>query len=121
MIKVVLLLALLVAGLVLLRRRRGAGSAAGRKILLGLFVVGFVISVLFPDVTTWLAQLVGVGRGADLLLYGLVLAFVFVTLNVYLRFQDQRRLTGELARAIAVREAAREYGVIRTQPTSTTD
>jgi len=71
--------------------------------------------VLRPDDVTFLATKVGVGRGADLLLYLLVVAFVFVVLNVYLRFRDLGERYTDLARAVALREAEmlnRERGVL---------
>ena len=51
-----------------------------------------------------MAHLVGVGRGTDLLLYGLIVAFLGYTVTSYLRFRlIERRLT-ELTRQIALDE-----------------
>jgi len=35
-----------------------------------------VVAVLFPGTITWVANQIGVGRGADLLLYVLVIVFI---------------------------------------------
>ena len=111
MIKAVLLLGLAIAGLAILRRRNTQRSqtSASKKVLLAIFAAGFVVSVTFPDFTTTVANLLGVGRGADLVLYLMVLAFFFFVLNVYLKFRDSRFQLGELARSIAISEAAHEY------------
>ena len=61
--------------------------------------------MLFPDATTWVAQLVGVQRGTDLMLYGLIVAFVFVTISSYLRFREQELRFARLARAVALSNA----------------
>lgn len=46
-------------------------------------------------------------RGTDLLLYGLVVAFMFVTLSTYLRFREQELRYARLARAVALSNAVR--------------
>jgi hypothetical protein len=74
--------------------------------------VGFVVflilnldAVLRPEDTTWLAHKVGVGRGADLLLYLLVVAFAFFSVNTFLRFRNLERRFTDLARSIALSNA----------------
>ena len=69
------------------------------------FIGVVVVAVLRPDWVTWVAHKVGVGRGADLVLYLLAVAFVFVSVNTYFRFKVQESRFTELARAIAVRDA----------------
>jgi hypothetical protein len=63
---------------------------------------------------TDVAHVAGVGRGVDLLLYGLVLAFVFVVTNIYLKFKDYEQRINKLARSIALAEAQeREAGQVK--------
>ena len=64
-----------------------------------------MIAVLRPDWVDWLAHKVGVGRGTDLVLYVLAIAFVFVSVNTYFRLKAQAARFTELARAIALRDA----------------
>jgi hypothetical protein len=68
-----------------------------------------VIAVIFPNVTNRLAHIVGVGRGADLLLYTTVVAFIFYAVNSYLHRQDERYELHSLARKIALLEASAKY------------
>ncbi|MDP3999861.1 MAG: DUF2304 domain-containing protein [bacterium] len=101
---------LLIAGLLLvfiwfLRNRNQARTRAGKKLAFALLVLAGVIAVLYPDVMNTLAGWVGVGRGADLLFYALTLAFIFVTLNIYLKFQDHDRRLTEIVREVAIKEA----------------
>lgn len=64
-----------------------------------------VTAVLFPEATNKLAHIFGIGRGADLLLYLLALAFIASTLTNYLHQQEQRDAIFRLARKIAIIEA----------------
>lgn len=107
LIKVLLLVA--IAGLVLgfVRWQHGVRLQAGKRLLFVSFLALNVWAVLRPDDLTQVAQLVGVGRGADLLLYALVVAFMFASLNAYLRFRDLGDRFTDLARAVALRDAER--------------
>lgn len=85
-----------------LRRRSSARTAAGTKLAF-LFFVGFgIYAVLRPPDVQIVADWLGVGRGADLLLYALVVAFTFATLSFYLRFKELEVRYACLARAIAL-------------------
>ena len=64
-----------------------------------------VVAILRPNWVNSLAHKVGVGRGTDLVLYALAVAFVFVSVNTYFRLKTQEARFTELARAIAVRDA----------------
>ncbi len=89
----------------LLRSRRSARSKAWVKVGFVLFVVAGVYAILRPDDTTVVANWLGVARGADLIGYILVIAFVFVTLSAYLRFKDLELKYAKLARAVALQNA----------------
>ena len=61
--------------------------------------------MLSPESTNQLAHALGIGRGADLLLYLTVVAFVFVSLNVYLKFRDLEHTMAQVARAVSILSA----------------
>jgi small membrane protein len=114
-IKLLLLLGLVVVPLAFLRNRNAMRFQAGKKIGLAAFALLWVISVVDPDVMNWLANRVGVGRGADLLLYVTVVGFLFVTLNTYLKFKDYDDRLTVLARGLAIEEA-RQRQAVRQPP-----
>ena len=60
-----------------------------------------------PDRANELAHDVGIGRGADLVLYVWVVLTMLVGLNLHLRLRTQAIRTTELARALALLEAER--------------
>ena len=104
-IKALLVLAAALLFVFFLRRSHTARLQAFKRIGFTLFCLFGVIAVLNPNVMTWLANRVGVGRGTDLLLYILVVVFGFFALNTYLRFKDTERRLTRLARAMAIRDA----------------
>lgn len=101
-IQVLLIAAVLSLLVYLLRSRTNAKAKAWVKVGYVLFVVAAVYAILRPDDTTVLANWLGVARGADLLLYALVIAFLFTTLSTYLRFKELEVRYARLARAVAL-------------------
>lgn len=83
-------------------RGSGARHQAIRRILLVLFVLGAGVSVFFPNLLTSLANLVGIGRGTDLLLYIMVIAFLGFAATTYRRSRQLENQITELAREIAL-------------------
>ena len=84
---------------------------ARRSALRRLFVVFFfgtgLTFVVQPDLTTRIANLVGIGRGADLVFYLSTLFLFFLNFNFYIRV---RALDERLTRI--VRELALEHPVM---------
>ncbi|WFG43747.1 DUF2304 domain-containing protein [Pseudonocardia alni] len=102
----ILLLAAAVGALVyFVRSGQSVGVRASKRIAFGAFIVLNIYAVLRPDDLTYLARAVGIGRGTDLLVYLLVVAFVFGMLNTYLRDREISQHLTNLARQIAVRDA----------------
>ena len=61
--------------------------------------------VWLPSHSTWLAELVGIGRGVDLILYIWVCISLIVLLNLHLKLRTQNELITTLARKIALADA----------------
>jgi small membrane protein len=80
-------------------------SKLGYRLLAVFFFVTAIIFVIFPDSTSTIAHALGVGRGADLLLYLGLLAGIHTSLLLYLRTRRLERRMTELIRAIALRDA----------------
>ncbi|MEX1078661.1 MAG: DUF2304 domain-containing protein [Homoserinimonas sp.] len=86
-------------------RGGGARHQAIRRILMLLFMVAAASSVFVPQIWTYLANMVGVGRGADLLLYFMVLTFLGFVASTYRRFRHIEGDVTELARQLALAQA----------------
>jgi len=111
----------LIAGVALvlvsfLRHRNAMRFQAGKKILLGVFVVACLVSIARPGLLSTVAGWLGVGRGADLLLYALIVAFSFVAINTYLKFKDYEERLNVVARRLAISEARLEATAGRAAP-----
>ncbi|MEU6866387.1 DUF2304 domain-containing protein [Streptomyces sp. NPDC046876] len=103
---------LLIAGsvsmaLVFIRTWGQARNRAWKRIAFSVFVVVNVYAVLRPTDVTWVAHRLGVGRGTDLVLYVMVLAMGFLTLNTFLRFRSLEKKLTDLARTVALNEGVR--------------
>lgn len=121
--QVVLLLAVVAILLYFVRRKHNVRMQAGKRIGFFLFLALNIYAVLFPEHVSWLAHQIGVGRGADLVLYALVMAFVFGMINTYLRFRGTSQQITELARTLAIREAElvnHQRGLLSTDEVHTT-
>jgi hypothetical protein len=104
-IKVVLVLAIGAIALVVFRPDPSArGRAAVRGLLAAVLLAG-VAGVLHPAWVTALANVVGVGRGTDLLLYVLAPTFGIVSVSLYGRVLELENRFVLLTRQLAIAEA----------------
>lgn len=67
-----------------------------------------LVAVLYPDTTTQLARALGIYRGADLLVYSAVLAFIVGFYVVSLRLRQLSREITLLTRELALLDAERK-------------
>jgi hypothetical protein len=70
-----------------------------------LMFLGLLLLVLFPDVSTRIANKIGVGRGVDLLFYFAHLFFLFVVIALWRRLISLSDSVTKLAREIAIKTA----------------
>jgi hypothetical protein len=82
-IKLLLLAAIAVIGWYSLRGGKRVLHRVVWRVFVVLILCAGVLSILFPSGLTWLANRVGVGRGADLLLYVLAAAFGLVGMTQF--------------------------------------
>ena len=85
--------------------KRGAKQLAVRRLLVIAFALFAVLTVLFPSMLSRVANLVGVGRGADLLLYATVLVLLGFLALQEARTKAAEKRTPHLARRLALDEA----------------
>lgn len=110
LIQVLLILGIVGVALVLNRTTADSRHQAIRRLLLLGFVAAAVVSVAVPSVLSRLAAFVGVGRGTDLLLYALVIAFLsYIATSLRRTRQLTSRIT-VLARELALAQARIEDG-----------
>src|SRR5581483_4196965 len=105
MIKLILVVVILGIMVWFLGNRTTHQVRAWQRLGLLLLTLIGVIVVISPDTSNKVAHKLGVGRGADLLLYLLTLAFIFMTLNLYLKNKEDQKRIVALARKLALIEA----------------
>ena len=108
-IKVVLIAVFALFAVIVLLPGRGTRKLALKRLALLLLFGLAIVAVMFPEVTNAVANAVGVGRGTDLVLYGLVIVFVGNAISTSVRFRHQERELTQIARAAALRDAERPW------------
>ena len=106
-IKSILVVAFILFAAALLRSGGSARRQAIRTLTLLLFLAAAIAAVLFPAIVNDLAVSVGVGRGADLLLYAFLIVFIGNTLSSARKRSAQDARITELARTIALQRPIR--------------
>jgi hypothetical protein len=69
--------------------------------------VGTAIAIAIPGLVQTVAELLGIGRGADVVLYLSVLGFLWVAFFLYARCLRLERELTALTRHLAIRDATR--------------
>ncbi|MFL6108693.1 MAG: DUF2304 domain-containing protein [Marmoricola sp.] len=101
-IKILLILGMIGVVVFALRGTSSSRNLAVRR-LAGIAFAGVATtSILFPDLVTWMANRVNVGRGTDLVLYILVVAFLYVTIGLYQRMHRLEDHLTDLTRELAL-------------------
>lgn len=103
MIFKVFALSILISMLMFVILRKFSVKAA--KFIIEFVLICGIVFVIWPDQLTALSNKVGIGRGADLVLYLLCLCFAATFLGAYHRSRLADRRFTELVRAIAIKEA----------------
>lgn len=85
--------------------KRGAKQLAVRRMLIIAFALFAIIAVFLPGAVTWVAHLVGVGRGTDLLLYATIVVLLGFLALQEARAKNEEKRTTYLARRLALDEA----------------
>ncbi len=102
-IKLVLLFFIAFAIFRLFRRYR-EGAITGRWLIMWLlFWVASGIVVAAPELTTRVAALVGVGRGADLALYLAVLALYYLLFRVMVKLERIEKDISKIVEEVAIK------------------
>lgn len=103
-IKVLLIGAALGFGILILRERVPGQHQLLRRIAGLVVVVAGIVAVLWPMVTTYIANAIGVGRGTDLLLYVLVVVFVYNVVATTQRIHQLESKVIVLTRELAIQQ-----------------
>ena len=104
-IQIVLVIMALALFALFTQRAHTVRTQAVKRIGFVLFIFGGIYAILRPQDVNWIAHKLGVGRGADLVLYLLVVVVAFFAANTFLRFRTLERRFTDLARSVALSNA----------------
>lgn len=74
------------------------------------------VAVLFPERTDYIANWMGVGRGADLIGYLVQILLLFMSLHFYTKFVDVQRQLTQIVRELAILRGERESSLPGSSP-----
>jgi len=116
-IQIILIILALISAAVYFARFRSVFR--DRLIALLLTALG-ILFILFPGATTAIANVLGVGRGVDLLFYLFAMTGIFAFILLYSKVLDLETQQTELARFIALQLASEpERKIASAQPSVT--
>ncbi|MBU1448232.1 DUF2304 domain-containing protein [Patescibacteria group bacterium] len=107
LIQIILVVSLALALVMTWRRARQDVIANREALAWSVLWVAAAIVVLLPGVTSWLASLVGVGRGVDLVVYASVVALFMLVFKLFIQHQRLERNLTDLVRREALRDLDR--------------
>jgi hypothetical protein len=97
------LLVLLIVYRVVIKWRQGILSQRDFIFWAGFWlVVGFI--VIIPETTSFLAELVGIGRGADLVVYLSIVLVFYIIFQMTIKMEKIERNVTKIIRAMALSE-----------------
>jgi hypothetical protein len=82
---------------------------AWQKIIILLFVFGTIVVTLLPNLSLQIALLIGLNRATDLIVYATIILLLFITANIYLKFQDLQSQISRIAREVSIQEGLKNY------------
>lgn len=88
---------------VVLRFRRG-GLPLAYLVLWSLFWLAVIVVVLLPDTAGAVAALLGVGRGADVVIYLALVLLFYLLFRMFARLEELERQITLVVRAAALKE-----------------
>ncbi|WP_096380308.1 DUF2304 domain-containing protein [Aurantimicrobium minutum] len=101
-VQIALILALIFVLVYLVRSKPSAKQLAiGRLVIIFAVICGVVV-IIAPGVLTSFANFLGVGRGTDLLVYVLIIAFLINAVSNYKKNIETSRKITKLARAVCL-------------------
>lgn len=72
-----------------------------------LFLTAIVV-IIFPNETTTFAQLLGIGRGVDLVVYASIIALFYLVFRSYIMIEDLKHEITLLVRKLALEKSKKK-------------
>jgi len=78
--------------------------------LVGWIVVWSWIELVIwiPGITTVIAKTLGIGRGADLIIYGSIMTLFYLIFRLYVKLEDIERQITQIVQAVALKKVSKK-------------
>lgn len=88
---------------VILRFKEGKVSLVA---LIGWFLLWSSVELIvwIPSVTSSIAQILGIGRGADLIIYSSIIIIFYLIFRIYVKFEDMERQITQIVQTVAMKK-----------------
>ena len=107
-IRLLLVLFLLFAfSRVVLRRKEGAISLGSFLFWAGVWSLA-AVGIIRPDFTTYIAQSIGIGRGADVVIYLSILIIFYLLFRTHIMIENLHHEITQIIREIALKDARKK-------------
>lgn len=107
LIQIFLVLALLAVLILTWRRSRQQAISRREAFAWSLVWIAAAVVVVRPEISTLLANTVGIGRGADLAIYFVMITLLVLVFNLYVQHHRLQREMTELVRKEALKDLPR--------------
>ena len=108
-LRLFLILSISFFGLWLLKARKTARVKAWQKLIIVFFVLAVIGVILSEKISTQIALFFGLNRATDVLVYATIILLLFITANVYLKFQELQNQIVKVARRVSIQEGLKKY------------
>lgn len=92
MIKYILLLFLIFVILFMIKNKKSIIKSAFEKIFYISLFLFILYSIFKPEITTQIANFIGVGRGTDLLLYTFIIVSLYLNVSLIIEVKRDKRI-----------------------------
>ncbi len=74
-----------------------------------IFYLIFVVVVAYPHSTTYIAHIVGIGRGADLVMYAAFILIFYTLFNIFIRLKELDKNITIITRHLSLKDAEKHF------------
>ncbi len=93
-----------------IRQFRGGHLPMGGLLFWVAFWILVSVITLLPQTTSIVANVVGVGRGADLVIYASLIVLFYLVFRIFVKIEDTEREITKLVRKLALKDWEDEEG-----------
>ena len=89
-------------------RMRDKNISIGEFSLWSIIWIAVLVVTIFPNLTSILSKIVGIGRGMDLAVYASVILLFYLMFRLYVKIDSQNKELTKLVRELAIRDAKKK-------------